>query len=89
MATFRNPIIGGIHALTIAQHADLGEALQWHSMYILKLMTGAENADGVTYQDAAGYRDDALRRAGMPPMGVLNEALTTRRDAAVIARRGA
>ena len=72
--------------LPIAQHADLGEAMQWHSKYILALMTGAENADGTTYQDAARYCDAALRRAGMPPMGVLNEALTTRRDAALNAK---
>jgi hypothetical protein len=74
--------------LAVDQHADFGEALQWHAAYIYKLMTGTE-VDGVTYLEAAGYRDDALRRAGMPPMGVLNEALTTRRDAAVSARMGA
>lgn len=74
-----------LHNLTTEQLADLGLAFQWHAMHRDKLLDGARR--GVTYQDAAKYRDEALLRAGLPPLATIDKALLDRIDAAVIARR--
>lgn len=72
------------HNLTTEQLADLSEAFMWHATYREKLLYGARR--GVTYQDAAKYRDEALLRAGLPPMDLIERPHLARIDAAVIAR---
>jgi len=74
------------HNFTTEQLADLAEAFTWHAVHRDKLMHGTEDNDGLTYQDAAKYRDEALLRAGLPPMDLIEKPHLARIDAAVIAR---
>jgi hypothetical protein len=72
------------HNFTTEQLADLAEAFMWHATFREKLFHG--DRQGVTYQDAAKYRDEALLRAGLPPMDLIEKPHLARIDAAVIAR---
>jgi hypothetical protein len=74
------------HNFTTEQLADLAEAFIWHAVHRDKLMHGTEDIDGLTYQDAAKYRDEAMLRAGLPSMDIIRKPYLARIDAAVIAR---
>ena len=74
------------HNFTTEQLADLAEAFMWHAVHRDKLMHATEDNDGLTYQDAAKYRDEAMLRAGLPSMDIIRKPYLARIDAAVIAR---